>query len=304
MDGFVTSDFKSQIQYNCGQAAPLNRSVIGGAGTGRPDRLYYSHPLSPLRGFSLVELLVVIAVIGVLVALLLPAIQMARESARRTHCFNNLKQIGVGVHNYLDARRRLPPGGIEWRPPGSTTHRQLAWSAFILPYLEEQALYDRLDLKTPFDSPQNASAAATVLPVYVCPSSRRATNDVGGRGPCDYGGMFGERITGPNNPPNGTMLYDVAFRISQISDGTSKTILIAEDSVFSEGQWINGRNVFDQAFAINAAPLFENDMRSDHPDGANALLVDGSVHLLTETLELRTLAALCTRAKGDSVGEY
>jgi len=254
--------------------------------------------------FSLVELLVVIAILGVLVALLLPAIQASRESARRTGCFNNLRQIGVGVHNYLDARRRLPPGGVEWRPLGDTTKRQLAWSAFLLPYLEEQSLYDRLDLGTPFDSAANAIGAATILPVYLCPSSRRTEQRVEGRGPCDYGGIYGERITGPNNPPKGAMLYDVALRISQISDGTSKTILIGEDSVFTDGQWINGRNVFDQAFAINAAPAFENDLRSDHPGGANVLLADGSVHLLTEMLELRTLAALCTRAKGDAVGEF
>src|SRR5207247_8735943 len=103
----------------------------------------------------------------------LPAVQRVREAAARTRCLNNLKQIGLALHDHLAARGTFPPGGVEWRPPGDTTRRQLAWSAFLLPFLEQDALYRRLDLSTPFDSPQNAPAAATVLSVYLCPSSRR-----------------------------------------------------------------------------------------------------------------------------------
>src|SRR6476659_9529243 len=114
---------------------------------------------TPCRAFTLIELLVVIAIIAMLIGLLLPAVQRVREAAARTKCLNNLKQIALGLHNHLSDRGTFPPGGVEWRPFGDTTKRQLAWSAYLLPYLEQDALYRRLDLSTPFDSPQNAPAA-------------------------------------------------------------------------------------------------------------------------------------------------
>src|SRR5262245_63776807 len=98
--------------------------------------------------FTLIELLVVIAIIAVLVGLLLPAVQRVREAAARSKCLNNLKQIGLALHGHLAANGTFPPGGVEWRPPGNTTRRQLAWSAFLLPHLEQEALYRRLDLST------------------------------------------------------------------------------------------------------------------------------------------------------------
>lgn len=254
------------------------------------------------RGFTLVELLVVIAIIGVLVGLLLPAVQSAREAARQTHCKNNLRQIGIALHLYHDVHETFPMGGIEWRPYDNTTKLQLAWSAFLLPYLEQQALYDRLDLSKAFDATENAAGAATILSVYLCPTSDREEGLVDGRGPCDYGGIYGERITSPNNPPKGLMIYDRAFRIAEITDGTSHTLIVAEDTRWSDGQWINGRNIFDQAYAINAAPSWENDIRSAHPGGALGVLADGSVHFFEESLDLEVLASICTRA-GDEVVE-
>ena len=185
--------------------------------------------------------------------------------------------------------------------PRDTTKRQLAWSALILPHLEQAPLYDALNLFLPYDAPANTTGASTVLSVYLCPSVPRADNRNSGRGACDYGGMFGQRITGPNYPPNGLMLYDVAFPIAQVRDGTSQTIIIAEDGGFPDGQWINGLNIFDQAFPINQAPPFENDMASDHPGGAHALFADGSVHLLKDSTAARVVAALCTRAGGETL---
>jgi prepilin-type N-terminal cleavage/methylation domain-containing protein len=256
------------------------------------------------RGLTLVELLVVIAVIGVLVALLLPAVLAARSAARTATCLQHLRQIGLGLQAYHAPWKSFPPGGIEWRTGDDTKRRQLAWSAFLLPFVEQQALYETLDLSQAFDAPANAAGAATVLEVYLCPSAEREGPRVEGRGACDYGGIFGERISGPNQPPKGTMLYDRAIRLEHIKDGASRTLIVAEDSAWPDGQWINGRNLFDQAFPINKAPPFENDIRSHHAGGAQAVLADGSARFLSEAVDLRVLAALCTRAGGESTGDF
>jgi len=263
-------------------------------------------------GFTLVELLVVIAIVGVLIAFLLPAVQAVRESASRMSCANNLRQIGIGLHAYHQTHERFPPGGIEVRslrlPNGQLKWphgRQYAWSVFLLPYVEQQTLYDNIDLSLGYDADENAAAAAVVVPTYLCPSvSGSGQRRVRGRGACDYGGIYGERITGPNNPPKGTMLYDRAISKAEIRDGTSNTLMISEDAGWKDGQWINGLNVFDQAFPINQAPAFENDIRSEHPGGANGLFCGGSVRFLNEAMDLDTVAAICTRAGGEKTEPF
>ncbi|MDA7950080.1 MAG: DUF1559 domain-containing protein [Pirellulaceae bacterium] len=256
------------------------------------------------KGFTLVELLVVIFIVGVLIALLVPAVNMARRVALRIQCGNNIRQIGLALNSYHLTHRHFPAGAIEWRPFGNTTQRQLAWSAYLLPYLEQGNTYDQLDLTTPFDSPQNAKGAAVVIPVYLCPVALGGQKLVQGRGPIHYGGMYGERITSPNNPPKGLMIYDKPLKASDASDGLSMTIIVAEDSHFQDGQWINGRNLFDQAFPINQAPAFENDIRSDHYGGANVVLADSTVRFLSEGIDLNVLAALCTRAGNEAVTSF
>ena len=127
-----------------------------------------------LRAFTLVELLVVIAIIAILIALLLPAVQAAREAARRMQCGNNLKQIGVAMHNYHDAHGALPYGAseIQNNKPGGS------WGAFILPYLEQQPAYEQFDFTIPMLHANNAEAVKTVVPVYLCPTDPGSSNPI------------------------------------------------------------------------------------------------------------------------------
>lgn len=284
------------------------------------------HPSNRSRvaAFTLVELLVVITIIGLLIAILLPAVQSAREAARRMQCTNNLHQIGVGLHCYHAAHGCFPPGGIEHRSminPATkkvygASGRQLAWSAFLLPFIEQQALHDKIDFGKAFDSAENAPAAAVVVSTYICPTVPRSSYLSSGRGVTDYGGIYGERIRFPggparqNNPPKGAMLYGQSLSVSDIKDGTSNTLIVAENAPGDDGQWINGLNIFDQAYAINlpadpANGIYEEDeIRSLHAGGANGVFCDGSVRFLCETMALQTLAAICTRAGGELVGDF
>lgn len=250
---------------------------------------------------TLVELLVVVAIVAALVALLLPAVQAAREAARRTTCLNNLRHVGCALHGHLLARRKFPVGCLEWKPAVGGTNRCLSWNVFILPWLEQQDVADRFDLRRPYDAAENRAAAATPMPVFVCPTADRAGVTVGGLGRCDYGGLAGERIVGPNSPMKGPLIHDTNFAQAQITDGLSKTIFIAECAAgtWADGQWANGRNLYDQAFVINAA-TWEDEIRSRHPGGAHGLLGDGAVQFLAESIDVRVLAAACTRARGES----
>jgi prepilin-type N-terminal cleavage/methylation domain-containing protein len=257
------------------------------------------------RAFTLVELLVVISIIGLLVALLLPAVQAARESARRTSCLNNLRQIGVGLLGFHNVYGHFPEGGVEVRAMVGPQGRQLAWSAYLLPHLEMQSLARRINLKKAFDSPENASAAAEIVPAYLCPSSGRTSYRVSGRGACDYGGIYGERIIG-NNPPNGSMLYDQIIRIRDLTDGAAYTLMVAEDAGSPWGQWINAENVIEVSQAINGRqkPSWDSEIRSRHRGGAHGVLGDGAARFLHEDLDPKILAALCTRRGGEILSEF
>jgi prepilin-type N-terminal cleavage/methylation domain-containing protein/prepilin-type processing-associated H-X9-DG protein len=252
-------------------------------------------------GMTLVELLVVIAVIATLIAMLLPAVQSAREAARRTVCLNNLKNVGCALHGHQLAKRRFPIGCLEWKGGTGGTARCLAWSAFILPWLDEQPLADRIDFSKPYDHPDNAPAAATIIPMLMCPSADRSGGLVGGLGRSDYGGITGERIVSPNNPEKGALVHDRAFAEREITDGLSKTIFVGECSrgAWPDGQWINGRNLYDQAYAVNW-PTWEDELRSRHPGGAHALFGDGAVRLIDESTDVRVLAASCTRNRQET----
>jgi prepilin-type processing-associated H-X9-DG protein len=232
-----------------------------------------------------------------LTALLLPAVQAAREAARRTSCSANMRQMGIAMLAYHDVYAHLPPGSSAQRK-----HR-IAWSAVVLPFLEQPHVWSLLDVNQPYNSAANRPAAATVLSVYLCPSTARRDEDrtawrAGPLGAIDYGGMFGAILAGVQwrHNGNGTLVWNTPFRLAQITGGTSHTILVAEDSgrgARTSGQWINGENIFDQTGSINR--MQADEMWSDHPGGVHALFCDGSSRFLADATDQRSLAAMITR---------
>jgi prepilin-type N-terminal cleavage/methylation domain-containing protein len=179
-------------------------------------------------GFTLIELLVVVTVIGILVGLLLPAVQGARESGRRTSCNNNLHQVGIGLLNYQAAFETFPPGCTDRRT------KQIAWSVWLLPFIEQDVVYKQFNFGARFNAAQNREATSNVIPTYLCPStSRRESGRIGGTtgdkngngrydpgdwmGCTDYGGVFG---SGPPNEirANGMMIWDRAIGMMEIRD--------------------------------------------------------------------------------------
>ena len=276
--------------------------------------MFPTNPLPCRRrcAFTLVELLVVIAIIGILIGLLLPAVQAAREAARRTGCLNNLHQIGVAMHHYHNAFGTFPPGGIEI---ASLTHsipryrcRQIAWSALMLRFLEQDGVSDLLHFDKRFDSPENAEAAKCVIPTYLCPSVARDSQWVYGRAACDYGGIMGfedaksEVIVSGSGLTNGMMLNNRGIAVREITDGCTNTLLVSEDAAWQDGQWINAQNVFVVSWPINVPVENDNEIRSRHPGGADALFCDGSGRFLCTETEKAILAAWCTRAGGELSG--
>ena len=200
-------------------------------------------------GFTLVELLVVIAIIGILIALLLPAVQAAREAARRMQCASNFKQAGLAIHNYTDAQNTFPAGSNYWRYNScgySGDHFGFAWGTSILPYLEHVSLYESIDPFGEFWVVGNREAGAQVIPTYVCPSDpkggawceqasgfKQGGSDVEDfRSTCMAGVADSVDWSCDGSMPAGNrngMLYSYsAVKFADVSDGTSQTLLVGE----------------------------------------------------------------------------
>ena len=137
------------------------------------------------RAFTLVELLVVIAIIGILVALLLPAVQSAREAARQTSCKNNLRQVGLAMLNYESSQRRLPPG-YKFVPSTTGNANGFSWASWLLPYLEEGNLHDQLDFDLPVYDASHEYARTQSISLLLCPSDSISPTGVVEMGPVSY----------------------------------------------------------------------------------------------------------------------
>jgi prepilin-type N-terminal cleavage/methylation domain-containing protein/prepilin-type processing-associated H-X9-DG protein len=217
------------------------------------------------RAFTLVELLVVIAIIGILIALLLPAVQSARESARRAHCLNNLKQFGLAAHNYESTFKRLPPSRLNLInfPAGVTaadTGEEWSQHARLLPYFEQDAGYDKIDFDRNWNHANNKGALAIRPPVFICPSDAAARLDPPGnqeQGKTNYRANAGAMtVTGRNNNGIFFPFVDVDYNdrlqfhkygltLAEVLDGTSNTAMFSERAVgddtpnkyHPEGDW-------------------------------------------------------------------
>jgi prepilin-type N-terminal cleavage/methylation domain-containing protein/prepilin-type processing-associated H-X9-DG protein len=307
-------------------------------------------------GLTLLELLVVVAIVGFLAAMLLPAIQRAREAARRTTCNNHLKNLGLALHNYHDAHGVFPFGFDQ---------RETLWSAMILPQIDQGIIYNTLIFQESgpgnWDADSaNELAACTLIPVFRCPSmalpehvdDNPSGSLMEGRVPISYRACSGSNgwsdtsETLPSDAPpgslaldsvllNGVFFGDSRIRISDVIDGASSTILLAESytepyfvkdgqamdywrlgapqtgtwvaggtggTEFSEGIGSAGPRINSRLDQSVPGAVMEVSFGSYHPAGATFCFCDGSVRFLTETIYLAVYRALGSRAGREVTG--
>jgi prepilin-type N-terminal cleavage/methylation domain-containing protein/prepilin-type processing-associated H-X9-DG protein len=266
------------------------------------------------HGFTLIELLVAMAIIAVLVTLLMPAMQTAREAARRSVCYNRLQQMGRAAHVHHEAEKFVPPGVDEEGWP---------WSVWLLPYLEYKTLWDAID-------PDNTTYPAasdpenTLVPAYVCPS------DIGGEintyrnnyYKANYGGVFGDnppsRLFGPGSLGTGPMIFYRQLKFADILDGLSNTLLIGERGFYVDnwdgrkgGTWLISQAsgivhlygvlcpANDAEYALGTIDSEWTGFNSYHDEGSvNFLLCDGSVHSVSRRIDPVTFKALTDNRGG------
>ena len=274
-----------------GQTGPCRQCGATVTIPGAPTHPFAPAPPQPRTSSGVPVLLIalgcggvaVVLVIPILIALLLPAVQAAREAARRSQCNNTLKQIGLAMINYHDVYGSYPPAYLA----DSNGRPMHSWRVLILPYMEQQSLYARYNFDEPWDGPNNSQLAALVPPMYRCPSDSAGTP---GSTTTDYA-----VITGPG------MMFDgeTASTIASVTDGTSNTILVVE-ATNAGINWMEPRDLdaSQMAFQINGSPT---EISSHHPGGALAVFADGATRFLSQSITAQMLRALITKAGNEPI---
>jgi prepilin-type N-terminal cleavage/methylation domain-containing protein len=287
--------------------------------------------MSPKRkAFTLIELLVVIAIIAVLIALLLPAVQQAREAARRSQCKNNLKQIGLALHNYHDSFRVLPPGwiGVTAGAPNIEGLNGWGWGARILPYVDQAPLYHQLNFNVSVSATENSTQRVIPLSVYRCPSAsgpdQWSIADAGGTplaelASANYVGVFGtsdidDCMSTPTVPclGEGTFYHNSKVRLADMSDGVSNTFMAGEHRTDVAAEWFStwsgvipgGDDALVRILGTtdhtpNHPAHHIDDFSSAHVGGAHFVFGDGAVRFVGTNIDLGVYQSMATRARGD-----
>lgn len=290
------------------------------------------------KAFSLIELLVVIAIIGILIALLLPAVQQAREAARRAQCKNNLKQIGLALHTYHDQHKLFPPGWIGVDPatqaPNPDGVNGWGWAAKLLPHIEQGPLYDRINPRLSLLNPLHNTVIKTHLPVYRCPSDQgndewtikdsrgsplailAAANYVGVFGTLDIDDCVGQPLPF-QCVGDGAMFHNSNLNSAKVTDGLSSTLFVGEHKTNEPLGWhstwsgvaAGGDDAFVRILGTgdhtpNHPVGHIDDFASHHVGGAHFVLGDGSVRFISEVIDIRPFRALLTISKNDVVAEF
>lgn len=280
------------------------------------------------NGFTLIELLVVVAIIGILIGLMIPAVQRMRESMFRAQCANNLKEIGLALHNYEGANKTLPAGYVSAvDAKGNDLGPGWGWASLILPMMDQQSLFDQIQFKKPIEDAVNATPRVKGLVGYRCPSDRmpapiwtarkydaagNPVADICDLAAANYIGVFG--VGEPGVAGDGLFFRNSAIRTKEILDGASNTLAIGERaSSLANATWVGavtGAELFpgnSSNFVLGhtgkmanpATPSESNNFSSDHPVGVNFLFADGRVLFLTGTMSAANFQALSTRGGDD-----
>lgn len=260
------------------------------------------------RGMTLIEVLVVITIIGALIALLLPAVQQAREAARRTQCQNQLHQLGLALHNYHDVHLVLPPGSMTVGPSFSLLSGW-GWGAMVLPQLEHSALYNQLDFNIPNASGANIDHIDTILPFWFCPSDN-ANRQIQS---LDEDQLLVVQVAGGNYLGVEPMLAEISStNWASVKDGLSSTLMLGEKRYSTSGQYLEyvsswvGTVTFPTYYVYDSTPHLQASsivpINSDstggfsswHTGGAYFAFGDGHVRFLNENIDRNLFEALGT----------